>query len=294
MNCRFCDCSSLEPDRIELFELNGDLVESVLMVCKECGGSFLSSFPTAEELEEFYDSIGGAALNGASSPEAIYNQYESAEEKYPNTKVDAKRLVGFYVENAGKPDKNAKILDFGAGLGEIATVFRESYGVTIDNFEKSTVCQQVIRLRGGRVVEKADLLNPKNRPYDGIFLSQVLEHIPPNAPMLRMVLSRLSPKGFVIVAVPNHAGIYKLLRLRFNNCPPEHLLYFTPRSLAMFMHNRFALECITWSTVTRVPVASRFMKGRLCGILERINSFAFSPIDIMRKGLYLNAVFKKG
>lgn len=294
MDCKFCGSSSLEPDYIEIFELNGKPVESVSIVCKQCGGSFLSNCPAAAELEEFYNSIGGAALTGVSSPESIYNQYESAEEKYPNTKVDAKRLVRYYVENAGKPSSNTKILDFGAGLGEIAAVFRESYGVIVDNFEKSKACQQVIRLRGGRVVEQGDLLNPENPQYDGIFLSQVLEHIPPNDLMLREVLSRLSDRGLVIVAVPNHAGIYKFLRLRFNNCPPEHLLYFTPQALAMYMHNHFGLKCISWGTVTRVSVVSRFMKGRLCGFLERLIAFVFSPVDMMRQGLYLNAVFKKG
>jgi SAM-dependent methyltransferase len=73
-------------------------------------------------------------------------------------------------------------------------------------------------------------------PYDVIIMSHVLEHSLDPIAWLRRAEQILSPGGVLAVAVPNFGGVYRLLGTKdpFIN-PPQHLNYFTAKSLSLAM-----------------------------------------------------------
>jgi SAM-dependent methyltransferase len=114
--------------------------------------------------------------------------------------------------------RGATVLDVGCGraqLGEAA----EALGLQVTGVESHPEACAVARGRISRLIE-ADL---HDRPaidaalsdarFDAIVFSDVLEHVPWPAEVLRAYTARMSPGGRVIISVPNVASWDSRLRL---------------------------------------------------------------------------------
>jgi len=97
-----------------------------------------------------------------------------------------------------------RVLDYGCGTGSFVTLLHknkwDAWGV-----EPNDQARSIANLNGStRVVDSLDTLAPGQ--YDAITLWHVLEHIPDLEHMMTELLARLSPAGFLFVAVPNCAS----------------------------------------------------------------------------------------
>lgn len=89
--------------------------------------------------------------------------------------------------------------------------------------------------------------------YDAILMSQVLEHALDPGEWLSNAYTLLRPGGCLVVAVPQFKGIYGFLGIRDPYItPPEHLNFFTRRSLRL-LANRMGFEVFRVAGYSRVP-----------------------------------------
>jgi SAM-dependent methyltransferase len=82
--------------------------------------------------------------------------------------------------------------------------------------------------------------------FDVVTIVDVLEHVPNPQEFMREVGRVLKPQGIVLIVTPNvESWIAKIMRTSWPHYKPEHLLYFSQRSLTMLLQRSgFSVERI--------------------------------------------------
>lgn len=107
-------------------------------------------------------------------------------------------IVGMIVKYFVK--YNAKtVLDFGAGVGSLATIFREVTGVRPETLEIDRDQREILKQRG---FNPFSAIGDLPEGIDFIYTSNVLEHIPADVQALRDLRFKLSPGGHIAIYVP--------------------------------------------------------------------------------------------
>ena len=130
--------------------------------------------------------------------------YLKFAEKFRGSEEYVRRGQEFYVERfAGR--KN--VLDLGCGRGEFLELMRE-HGTGARGIEQSEELAALCRAKGldasaGEMFEH--LRGLEDQSLDGIFCSQVVEHLPPYAvpELIRLAHAKLAPRGLLAVETPN-------------------------------------------------------------------------------------------
>nr|WP_321258585.1 class I SAM-dependent methyltransferase [uncultured Pseudodesulfovibrio sp.] len=130
--------------------------------------------------------------------------------EFSSSRSDIREKQGKY---AAKFRGCKRVLDFGSGEGLFLELLRESQvdGVGVD-MDSQAVAKA--REKGLEVVEGDGLLwlSEQEEMFDGIFCSNVIEHLPPNAAaeMLTQFVRLLSPGGLLILVAPNPRSVQML------------------------------------------------------------------------------------
>jgi 2-polyprenyl-3-methyl-5-hydroxy-6-metoxy-1,4-benzoquinol methylase len=202
-NCLICTSYNLQPLK--------EYASAHLCKCGSCGFVFSQAIPTLEELEEHYKGYG---RNDYLSPITIKRYHELLDKMEPYRKT-------------------GRLLDVGCGIGYFLDVAKERgwevYGTEYTDEAVDICVSKGITMHKGQ-------LDPKNYPagyFDVITSFEVIEHI--NNPLLELAHFRtvLRKGGLVYVTTPNFNS---LLRYRLKSayniiCYPEHLSYYTPKTL---------------------------------------------------------------
>jgi SAM-dependent methyltransferase len=98
-----------------------------------------------------------------------------------------------------KSDKDLSILEFGAGSGFLADIWRKEIGITPDCCEIDPILVSEIKSRGLNCFEDVQNLPKK---YDFVYTSNVLEHIEDDVSALKDLYSALNPGGVIGIYVP--------------------------------------------------------------------------------------------
>lgn len=101
--------------------------------------------------------------------------------------------------------KHHQILEFGAGIGTLATIFREIYSINPSCIEIDPVLRKVLIERNFTVYEDHQ---SANGPYDLIYTSNVLEHIPNDLDALTHIHGLLKRGGSLMIYVPAMMFLY--------------------------------------------------------------------------------------
>ncbi len=133
------------------------------------------------------------------------------------------------VETAGAVC-GSRILEIGCSSGDLLCLLRDR-GADVSGVEPGDIPRAVAHSRGLDVV--ARLEDVQGGPFDMVVLFDVLEHLPNPVSTLEWISTRLSPKGQVVVGVPNIESIEsRLLRERWFALElPRHLTHFSPATL---------------------------------------------------------------
>jgi 2-polyprenyl-3-methyl-5-hydroxy-6-metoxy-1,4-benzoquinol methylase len=104
--------------------------------------------------------------------------------------------------------KEARILDFGCGFGQLIIALRQSGFSNVEGADINAAAIESLNARQITVHNLAldtDFYNRNAEKYDFIVMSHVLEHIPKNEIIRLLILVRalLIPGGNLIVMVPN-------------------------------------------------------------------------------------------
>jgi SAM-dependent methyltransferase len=261
--------------------------------CRSCCGAFVLPRPGHALLEAFYGEH--YRREAAASAEEGWRKVLDEEAAYPNSILDAARMVGWCSDLT----RGRRFLDIGAGFGFFS---REAVaaGFSVTALEPAPFCRESFFYLNGfqsepRMLDLAFALEHRGE-FDVALMSQVLEHLPDLEETLKELSTLLVFGGIAAMAVPHFRSLVSRLQGRRDMfiAPPEHLNFFTAASLIrLFGRHGFSF--------IRVETVSRFDPRRLAARLGWAGAVAtpflraaLRAADATRTGMYLNAYFRKG
>lgn len=182
-----------------------------LVKCDACGFVFSERIPTQQELTEHYEGYG---RNDYLSPITIkrYNELLDSFEPYRKTN---------------------KILDVGCGIGYFLEEAKKR-GWEVHGTEYTDEAVKICSNKGIQIEQ--GVLDPSNYEqgsFDIITSFEVIEHIYNPQEELTNFHSLLRKGGLVYVTTPNFNSLLRYrLKADYNViCYPEHLSYYTPKTI---------------------------------------------------------------
>lgn len=232
--CLICDHKQLK----DLQEYSA----SYLCKCGKCGFIFAKKIPTMKELEDHYGTYG---RNDYLSPITIkrYNELLDEFEKYRSTN---------------------RILDVGCGIGYFLDQAKkrgwEVYGTEYTE-EAVSICQSKgISMQKG----KLEPSNYESGFFDIITSFEVLEHINNPQEELQNFHTILRKGGLVYLTTPNFNSLLRYrLKSEYNViCYPEHLSYYTPKTIhKLFRKSGFVKKRIQTTGYSRTRLKTSLSKS---------------------------------
>lgn len=214
--------------------------------CEACGFVQTSPMPDMQQLKEHEYT-------------EDYLAYESTWGKAFS--ITARKRLALVLRHADPSSlvPGARLLDVGCSTGWFLKAAQE-HGFQVSGIELSSyAAQKANQLLGPGVVQ--DVLFEQARfgksEFDIIYSNQVIEHaIDPNT-FIKAAATCLKPNGLLVIGTPNiesmparkRGGNWGSLR------KPDHVVFFSPRSLTRFMENNgFSVVKMYW---TGTPVLGR-------------------------------------
>jgi 2-polyprenyl-3-methyl-5-hydroxy-6-metoxy-1,4-benzoquinol methylase len=199
--------------------------------CRNCGFVFALPRPTAEELDHFYTS---AYFERSQSTPLGYANYRAIAEI--NARLMWREMKVLLDRYSARP---RRLLDVGCATGgflaEAQADLWECLGVELSDF-----AIDVARREFGLQVLKGDVFHTDIRvdSFGLVTMWHVLEHIIDPLSTLVRVRELLAPNGLLFIELPNWASVGRRARgAKWSQLkPPEHINFFTPRSLAAAVH----------------------------------------------------------
>lgn len=219
-----------------------------LSFCAKCNHAFVFNSISPEDLTSYYRS------------QRKYSEgYDDDLKKqdFPGSRSDAIRYLSLFQKNLGSERNPIRLLEVGAGWA-YASRIASLKGWAVDAIEYSPSCVSSLKLAlpSESIVWQGSFesfYEQTDKSYDAILMSQVLEHALDPAEWLSYAYRLLRPGGVLIVAVPQFKGIYRFLGVRDPYIiPPEHLNFFTRRSLGL-LATRLGFEVVEASGYSRIP-----------------------------------------
>jgi 2-polyprenyl-3-methyl-5-hydroxy-6-metoxy-1,4-benzoquinol methylase len=183
-----------------------------LVKCDSCSFVFSQQIPTNQELIEYYSGYG---RNDYLSPLTIkrYNELLDKFETYRNTNnlLDVGCGIGYFLEEAKKRGWNV----YGTEYTDEAVKICKAKGISIEQGILNTA-------------------NYKEIEFDVITSFEVIEHINNPKEEISNFHTLLRQGGLVYVTTPNFNSLLRYrLKADYNViCYPEHLSYYTPKTIS--------------------------------------------------------------
>jgi SAM-dependent methyltransferase len=247
--------------------------------CRGCGFVYLENAPSYEDVAEVFEWGQSLAVETARrrQREPLLHRVHVPFRRWVKrmTKRDKlARLVHRYVPPGG-------VLDVGCGSGKRQRNLPDEYvpfGIEVSR-PLAAEAGAVFAERGGAVFCGAALrcmAELETNRFSGVIMHSYLEHEMNPAPVLADTHRVLKPGGHLIIKVPNFGSLNRRLRgerwcgFRF----PDHVNYFTPKSLARMVrqsgfliarfwwHDRAPLSDNMWLVAHKHPVGNdEFRRG---------------------------------
>ena len=276
-----------------------DNKEYPLYKCTSCKSAFIFPEPSQTYLNEFYSSSKKLSKNRKFINNSYKTKYEfilSQEIRYPNSSVDAKRIIN----NLSMMEPGRNFLDVGAGYGFFSYEAKK-YGFEVTALELNEESRKIFMLMNGfeplNVVFNEEFANKNAGKFDVILLSQVLEHIPMKSKPISNIYKLLSPRGICVISVPLFRSSISVLQGKNDMfiTPPEHLNFFSIKGLRSLLKNN-GFDLISFETYSRYDSDKFFEKLKfklLFLISTKILDFFLYFSDRTNKGMYINSYFRK-
>ncbi len=233
--CRLCGRDALHPAftlrnmprwnhrLLKESEIGGDRgVDLRLLACDACGFVMLAAGPAGDYYDDYVNAPG-------CSP-----QMRAAQQAQATAFVRRFGLAGRRVLEVGCGD--------GAYLERLRDAGADASGIEPSAAQRAIALARGLRVEGGYLDEKRAL---GGAPFDAFVTRQVFEHVIDLGGFLRGIRVNLTAEAVGLVEVPNFEHL--LGQGRFFDFIPEHVNYFSPRTL------RAALELSGFDVVETAP-----------------------------------------
>jgi 2-polyprenyl-3-methyl-5-hydroxy-6-metoxy-1,4-benzoquinol methylase len=262
--------------------------------CGACGTGYVNPQPSADFLKSSYACTG----HGSKSLTSL-DKVMAAEVEFPNSTVDAQRMVNYAKKLLGPiQEGQAKALDIGAGYGFFSrAALARGFQVTAVN-PASAENRIFKELNGFEPIplffEEVDFGQEK---FDLVILSQVLEHLLDPFQVLVKVRNLIKPEGVIAIAVPNvDAVLIKILKSRSSFLGlPGHIIHFSQQGLSAILQ-RAGFSVSHHKYISRIPYYSISNRLNLHGRSRKLMNycvkiFQWAPLLISNQlglGLFQN------
>lgn len=259
----------------------------------DCGFSFSAFRPTPEDISRIYGKSGHG-----STTRADISQILRLEKEYPNSTLDSERIIS-EIRLQLDPVVGNDLLDIGAGYGFFSKCAIQA-GFNVTALEFAAAESQIFKeITGVTPVESSfEDYAAGEKAFSAILMSQVLEHASDFDLWIRKAATALKPGGILAVAVPNYNSLIRYI-LGINEphiCPPEHVNFFTEKSLGRLLdkHGFFVQKAHTISRLNPSTLSRRVHAGKPGEILLRPFIATISGLmDAANMGMYLNIYAKR-
>jgi 2-polyprenyl-3-methyl-5-hydroxy-6-metoxy-1,4-benzoquinol methylase len=191
----------------------------IIHKCNHCGHGFVVNRPSLAFLTKIYSVAD--SHHPLKEDTATFESHENFR--------DAQSLVKQICKLS---TQRGYSLDVGSGNGAFSFKLSQTgYSpVSIDLDPHAE--KQIMRVPNATFIQTSFEDFSWNYPFATIVMSQVLEHAIDPVSWLKKAGQMLNQEGILAVALPNFAGVYRILGHRDPFlCPPIHLNFFTPKSL---------------------------------------------------------------
>jgi len=275
---------------------NMDIDKYNIDLCEQCGFAFVNPRPSFNFLMEYYSRFGHG--DNASDQHDLQTILCN-EKKYPNSSLDAKRMIRT-IKSLTENVSNNRFLDVGCGYGFFS---KEAMDAGFDVI--------ALELAGTerRIASEMTGLNPVPCSFEEfdypsesvavVFMSQILEHALDVNLWVHKARRLLIKDGLIAIALPNFGSIFRMI-MQENEpyiCPPAHLNFFNQNSLSRLLEKHgFKVESIEW--VSRIPKRTfekripKFGKPML-RIINTLSSISLKIIDVLHLGIMINVYGRK-
>ena len=241
--------------------------------CSACGMVYANPVPESLVTGGFYEA----------SAESFYLSPAKLESDYAPVRFARElRLFRRYCPTGS-------VLDVGCSTGAFLFQLKSLGGYAVAGTDVAGTALQYAQTRGVEVIS-TPFLEPGfgERRFDAITFWAVLEHLPEPRTFLNQAARCLNPGGFCFILVPNFRSLaVHLLRERYRYIMPEHLNYFTRKTLRQLVELTGGFDvvetrythfnpAVLWQDfwagdTTRVPDAQR------AGLLRRTTALKRNP-----------------
>lgn len=196
--------------------------------CRDCDALYLFPLPTETQISDYY-----VAQEEETRSSQCWEREEQDYRHYEAIWDDALRTIE---RGAGR----GPLLDVGCGGGQFLAYAKQRGWEEVEGIEMAPGAAQRARERSGASIHSVDFLASglEADRYAGITMWNVIEHAPKPRSFAAEVRRLLRPEGMYVADCPNRRGITMRVigKQAYVVMPPEHLTYFSHRSL------RFLLE----------------------------------------------------
>lgn len=161
-------------------------------------------------------------------------RYAGFENRFRGSEEEVKKQLEVYVPYF---PQGARVVDLGCGRGEFLELLRERgiEGEGVDlNSQMIEVClDKGLRCRQGDILEW--LASQEEAAFDGIFSSQVIEHLAPSSlrKLVELCAKKLKVDGTLILETINPASVFALVEIYFLDLSHERPIH--PRALQFLL-----------------------------------------------------------
>ena len=224
VRCNLCGTDDTEP----VLTKHG----FTIVRCRQCGLSYVTPRPDAASLLALY------------GDERYYRNLHASPFGYPDylgerwllERVAIRRLASIERRLGGR----GRLLDVGCATGVLVEAARArgwtAVGIDVSSFAVAQCHGRGLDVRHGDLVNTG--LEPEQ--FDAVVLDDTIEHLPDPDRALQQVYRVLRSGGLVTLNTPNEGGwLRRVMGRHWFHCkPPEHLYYFSPRTLRTLLERR--------------------------------------------------------
>ncbi|MCI0539533.1 MAG: class I SAM-dependent methyltransferase [Verrucomicrobiales bacterium] len=246
-----------------------------LVRCRRC--DMIYANPVESELAsgKFYDRLG---IPFYLSPDKLQSDYS------PVRFERELRLFRAYVPTGA-------VLDVGCSTGgflfQLLTRFPGTYRVT--GMDVASAALDYAGSRGIEVLQESFLdFDFAERRFDAVTFWAVLEHLTEPKRFLQKAASIIKPGGHCLILVPNMNSLaVRLLGAKYRYIFPDHVNYFTPRTLKRFVgaEPKLALVRLTLTHFNPIVILNDFRDSRArvsdterASLLKRTTAYKQNPL----------------